>query len=220
MKSIALLHTVRPGYLRFGAEIAAAFPGVSITNTVDEYLAKEVVEQGVSAHLANRFLMAAKLAESSGADLVVCACTSMIPLIDSVRPFLKVPIILIDDELHRCAPSLGNRVTIFATADSALKPTVNKYMENVYQQNAGEKTVSTFVCPEANEYMREGNMEKHDQIVLEAAKKIKDTDLIILAQYSITHLSKQMEEICGCKVMGSGEYCIREISRIISRQSS
>lgn len=218
MKSIALLHTVKPGYLRFGAEISAALPNVQITNTVDEFLAKEAVESGVSEHLCNRFLMAAKLAESTGANLIVCACTSMIPVIDYARPFLRIPIILIDDEMHRRAPFLGKRVTVFATADSALEPTVKKYLDNVRQQNAGEKILSTLVCPEANQYMREGNMEEHDRLVLEAVKNIKDADLILLSQYSITHLSGKIEEICGCRVMGSGEYCIQEIARILGEK--
>lgn len=218
MKKLALIHTVRPGYLRFGDEIAAALPNVNITNTLDEFLAKEAVEQGISPHLSNRFLMTAQLAESTGADLIVCACTSMIPIIDSVRPFLRVPIILIDDEMHRCAPLLGDRVTIFATAESALAPTVQKYKDSVERQGAGKKQISTLVCAEANAYMRTGNMEEHDRLVLEAAKSIKDTDLIILSQYSITHLKAQMENICGCKVIGSGEYCIQEIARILGEE--
>lgn len=218
MKKLALIHTVRPGYLRFGDEIAAALPNISITNTVDEFLAKEAVEEGVSPHLSNRFLMTAQLAESTGADLIVCACTSMIPIMDSVRPFLKVPMILIDDEMHRCAPFLGDRVTVFATAESALAPTVQKYRESVRRQKTGEKQLSTVVCPEANAYMRIGNMEEHDRLVLEAAKNIKDTDLVILSQYSITHLKEQMEDLCGCKVIGSGEYCIREIARILDEK--
>jgi len=219
MKKLALIHTVRPGYLSFGNEIAAVLPDVSITNTVDEFLAKEAVEQGVSPHLQSRFLMTALLAESTGADLIVCACTSMIPMIDSVRPFLRVPIILIDDEMHRRAPFMGDRVTIFATAESALEPTVQKYSDSVQRQQAGKKQISTLVCPEANTYMRSGNMEKHDRLVLEAAKKIKDTDLVILSQYSITHLAKQMENVCGCRVIGSGEFCIQEIARILDKKT-
>lgn len=215
MKRIALLHTVRPGYLRFSAEVAGAFPNIQVTNVVDEFLAKEAVELGVSEHLSNRFLMAAKLAESTNADLIVCTCTSMIPIIHQVRPFLKVPIILIDDEMHRCAPSLGNHVTVFATADSALKPTVEKYLLNVRKQNAGKKTVSTLVCSQANQYMREGNMKKHDELVLNSVRSIQGADLIILSQYSLTHLTAQMEAICKCKVMGSGAYCIQEISRLL-----
>ena len=41
MKKIALIHTVRPGYVRFGDEIKAALPGVTVTNTLDEELARE-----------------------------------------------------------------------------------------------------------------------------------------------------------------------------------
>lgn len=220
MKKLALIHTVRPGYLRFGDEIAAALPDISITNTVDEYLAKEAVEQGVSPHLRSRFLMTAMLAGSTGADLIVCACTSMIPIIDSVRPFLDAPIILIDDEMHRRAPFMGDRVTVFATADSALEPTVQKYRDSVRRQQAGEKRISTLVCPEANALMRCGRMEEHDRLVLEAAKTIKDTDLVILSQYSITHLAKPMEDICGCRVIGSGEFCIQEIARILGEPAA
>lgn len=218
MKKVALIHTVRPGYVRFGDEIKAALPEVTVTNTLDEELAREAVECGVSPHLADRFLMTAKLAESTGASLLVCACTSMIPLMDSVRPFLSVPIIMIDDELHRCAPNMGKNVTIFATAESALTPTRAKFEASCKAQMAGEKKISTLVCPEANAFMRVGDMQSHDRLVLEAVKNIRGADVVILSQYSITHLSKQIEEICGCPVMGSGEYCIREIARLLGME--
>jgi Asp/Glu/hydantoin racemase len=166
----------------------------------------------------NRFLMASKLAESTGANLIVCACTSMTPLMDYVRPFLEVPMILIDDEMHRCAPSMGNRVTIFASAETAVEPTIQKYLDHVRQQNAGDKTIQVVTCPSAHIHMRTGNMDEHDRIVLEAATNIHDSDLVILAQYSLTHLTQPIEAICGCKVIGSGEYCIREIARILEEE--
>ena len=50
---------------------------------------------------------------------------------------------------------------------------------------------------------------------LEVAEKIRDTDLVILAQYSITHLAERIKAICGCEVIGSGTYCIQEIARIL-----
>lgn len=218
MKKLAIIHTVRAGYVRFGDEVKAALPNIVVTNTLDEDLAKEAVELGVSPHLANRFLNTAKLAESTGADLIVCACTSMIPLIDSVRPFLSVPLILIDDEMHRCAPSKGDNVTIFATAESALVPTVEKYKASARAQGEAGKKISTLVCAEANQYMREGNMQAHDAMVLDSVKHVKGADLIILSQYSITHLAKEISRICSCEVMGSGEYCIKEIARILDEK--
>lgn len=219
MRKITIIHTVRQGYLRLGDEICAEIPEVAIANILDDELAREAVECGITAHLTNRFLLAAKLAESIHPELIVCACTSMIPLIDVVRPFLQVPIILIDDELHRQAPSMGNRVAIFATAVSALLPTKEKYEAEVRAQGAGPKEISTFVCPKANEYMRNGDIEAHDRLVLEAANKIKNVDVIILAQYSMAHLANQIEKICGCPVMGSGKYCIEEIKQILKSNS-
>ena len=218
MKKVALIHTVGTGYLGFRKDVANAFPNIEITNILDEHLAKEAVESGVSPALSERFLMIARLAEKTGSDLLVCTCTSMIPIIDFVRPFLSVPIILIDDEMHRYAASLNKRVTVFATAESALKPTVQKYKDQVYRQTGHEATVSTLVCAEANAYMRAGNMQKHDQLVLKAVESIRNTDVVILAQYSITHLSKQIQEICGCQVLGSGEFCIREMARILHEE--
>lgn len=215
MKKVALIHTVKPGYIGFGTEVMQAFPNLQITNTVDEALAQEAVQSGPSPHLANRFLLATKLAESTGADLIVCTCTSMEPFIETVRGFLNVPLILIDDEMHRQAPFLGNRVTIFATAESALWPTRKKYMESVTRQEAGTKSVSTLICSEANRFMREGNMEEHDRLVLNSIKSIRNTDLIILSQYSLTHLTNQIENTCHCKVIGSSLYCIQEISRLL-----
>lgn len=173
MKKIALIHTVRTGYLDFGREVAAAFPEVEVTNLLDEHLAKEAVESGMSPALADRFLSVAQLAEKTGSDLLVCTCTSMIPVVDVVRPFLSVPLILIDDEMHRCAAALHQHVTVFATAESALKPTVQKYKDQVYRQTGHIPEISAVVCPEANIYMRTGNMQKHDELVLAVGESNK-----------------------------------------------
>ena len=220
MKKLALIHTVKPGYLRFGEEIKRAIPDLMIVNILDDELAREAVEEGVSPHLNNRFLMAAKMAESAGADLIVCACTSMIPVIDYAKPFLDTPLILIDDEMHRCAAEMGDRVTVFATAESALIPTVKKFRETSERLGRGNKQIRTLVCPEANAYMREGNMARHDEIVLEAIRQVRDSDIVILSQYSITHLTPQLEQLCGCKVLGNGEYCIQEIKRHLNIASA
>lgn len=220
MKKVALIHTVRQGYLSFADEIRRALPDVVVTNTLDDELAREAVEDGISPHLNNRLFYACKLAESSGADLIVCACTSMIPILDNVKPYLSVPIILIDDEMHRHAARAGSRVTIFATAESALIPTVEKFKKTVLETSAGEKSIRTLVCPEANQYMRAGDMETHDRMVLDAVRQIRDSDIVILSQYSITHLSREIEAICGCRVFGSGEYCIREIAGILNGKES
>ena len=215
MKNLALIHTVRPGYLRFGEEIAKALPEVRITNTLDEYLAKEATEKGASPHLRERFYYAAKLAESTGADLIVCACTSLIPVFDAVKQFINTPMILIDDEMMRCAPSMGNHVAIFATVDSALQATKAKYLAYVKTQASGEKQITDVLCTQAQALMVQGDTEGYAKLVLAAARKIPNVDLVILAQYSLSTLKEEIEERCGCKVLASGDFCIREIAHLL-----
>lgn len=218
MKRIHVIHTVRPGYLRFGNEITAAIPDAVVTNTLDDELAREAVERGVSPHLRNRFFYAAKLAETTDPDLVVCACTSLIPMIDEIRPFIGVPMILIDDEMHRCAVRMGQNVAVLGSAESAVRPTVEKFRQNLAEQNAGSREIREYICPGANALMREGKMEEHDRLILDTAKQIQGADVVILAQYSLTHLTERLSEICGCPVMGSGQYCIREIERFFKEK--
>ena len=197
MKSIALIHTVK--------SVAAGFDDslrnylgyeVKIHNLWDDFLANNPNEVGeFTIQNRNRLLCDMKAQELTGADIIVTTCSTLTPAVELIRPFIRVPVIAIDDAMARRSVLYGKRIMVMATAESTVGPTVSK------------------IKAEADKAGREADMDmkKHDMILREKARELKGYDCIVLAQASMAHLEDETASITGCPVLTSPRLCMEEI---------
>lgn len=217
MFRIALIHTVRSVIETFEKKIIDAIEDVKIINTLDEYLASDAAERGeFTTDNLNRFFYIIKCAEMAEADIIVVTCSTLTPAVEKVRPFIKVPVIAIDEAMLNKAAQFGGKITIMATAESTLSPTKNKLLKEAekFEKNV---EISTILCTEAFTALKNGNKQLHDEILKKEALAIKDQDIVILAQASMAHLDKTIEKICGCTVLSSTDLCIKQIKQILKK---
>ena len=155
MKSIALIHTVK--------SVAAGFDDslrnylgyeVKIHNLWDDFLANNPNEVGeFTIQNRNRLLCDMKAQELTGADIIVTTCSTLTPAVELIRPFIRVPVIAIDDAMARRSVLYGKRIMVMATAESTVGPTVSKIKAEA--DKAGrEADISTCVCMDAFHAMR------------------------------------------------------------------
>ena len=97
---------------------------------------------------------------------------------------------------------IGTKITILATADSTIGPTKSKLTIEA-QLIKKEIQLSSIVCPDAYIAIKAGDKQAHDEAVKRKALEIKDQDVIILAQASMSHLEEDIKKICGCDVLSS-----------------
>lgn len=212
MRTIALVHTVKTVANTFEDKIRTRIEEpLKIYNLLDDFLALHPNEVGeFTITNKNRLYHDLKNAELTGADLIVVTCSTLTPVVEELRSFMKVPVIAIDDAMGRKAVETGNRILIYATAGSTVVPTRNKLEK---EGRILGRTVQLFekVCAEAFAALKTGQMEIHDQLLLEEAKSLKDVDCIVLAQASMAHLQKEMERITNIPVLASPDLCIEDI---------
>ena len=105
MKSIALIHTVKSVADTFEAKLRAGVSqDIKVYNMLDEFLAKNPNEIGeFTIENRNRLLNDVKTAEMTGADVIVTTCSTLTPVIEMIRPFIKAPVIAIDDAMAKKA---------------------------------------------------------------------------------------------------------------------
>ena len=148
------------------------------------------------------------------ASIIITTCSTLTPIIEELRPFFNVPIIAIDDEMGRLAVSKGNRIRVLATAESTIKPTVEKLKKEAKKLNKDIIIESSFDL-EAYEAMKEGNIVFHDNKLLKTISEIKDFDVIVLAQASMAHLAQLSKNYTSIEVIGSISSCQEKVLNLI-----
>lgn len=217
MKKVAIIYTVRPVLATF-PELLEEVVGepLKIFNLLDDFLASDPGETGsFSIDNKNRLFNDLKSCELTGADVIVVTCSTLTPIVQLIRPFIKVPIVAIDDAMTAKAVRIGSRIKVVATAVSTLKPTEAKL-----QQEARLAGVEIHIDSEDNEVayaaMKRGDLATHDRLVLSRIAEVKGYDSIVLAQASMAHLEAEAESLANVPVLSSPRLCCAQVKQILS----
>jgi len=214
MKKIMLLHTVKSVFETFGPELSKVLgPEVIIDNMLDTFLADDPARHNGEFSTANKLrlvhdLESAQLAEP---DAIVVTCSSLSPYLPSLRPFFSTPILSIDDAMCRNALDRGRKISVLATAASALSPALWK-LKMMAQERGVDLDLQSFCNPDAIAALKAGDKGTHDRLLLEMADKVsKDADSIVLAQASMADMREQVEKRTGICTLASPELCYQEV---------
>ncbi|MDY0290055.1 MAG: aspartate/glutamate racemase family protein [Sphaerochaeta sp.] len=217
MKRIVLIHTVRSVYETFEKELRSAAGDIKVYNMVDEFLVADSLEKGLFT-VENRMRLVHDLqsAQLTGADLIVVTCSTLTPHVVASRPFFTTPIIAIDDAMCTLAVKQGSRITVLATAESTVGPTLKKLEEEAAMQHR-EIQLSSLCCPEALVHLKAGQKAKHDKLVLDMARQVRESDTIVLAQASMAHLEDLVQAQTKIRTLSSPQLCIQDVVRRLGK---
>lgn len=216
MKSIALIHTVQSVATAFGNTLQEYLDEeVKVHNLWDDFLANNPNEVGeFTIENRNRLFNDIKTAELTGADVIAVTCSTLTPIVKMIRPFVKVPLIAIDDAMAKKAVTFGSNIMILATAESTLQPTQDKLEEEAGLLGI-QLNIQRMAVMEAFKALKAVDMERHDAILKETAKLLAGYDCIVLAQASMAHLEDEISRITGCTVLSSPKLCMQEIQETL-----
>jgi Asp/Glu/hydantoin racemase len=215
MAKIALIHTVKSVLNTFEGRIKETLGDVKVINTLDEYLASDPAEKGeFTIENMNRLFSFIKSAEIADADAVVVTCSTLSPTVEKIKPFIKIPVITIDEAMIKKAVESGKKITILATAESTIEPTKSGLLREAEKLDK-HLELSIVVCHEAYEAIKAGDAKHHDDILKKRALEIKQQDVVVLAQASMAHMQDIIERICGCTVLSSPDLCINQLKQTL-----
>lgn len=219
MKRIAIIHTVKPVLNTFDMRIREAMPDkeLVIHNLFDDFLATDPSPDGVGYFTIDnkkRLLNDIFSAELTGADLIVTTCSTLTPVVAEIRPFVKVPIVAIDDAMSEAAVEKGSKIMVLATAKSTIPTTIARLRQAARAIKKEIVLDSTF-NETAYHAMKRLDLKTHDDLVLEQARSIRDYDVIVLAQASMAHLEQEIEKITKTPTFSTPDRCVRQIKKIL-----
>jgi Asp/Glu/hydantoin racemase len=216
MKKIAAVYTGAALLAPLSGLLKETLPGCSVINLLDDSLIQETIAAGTVTRAVRRRLLAyyQALAEN-GADLILNTCSSVGDVVYEARPFVPVPIVRIDDAMSREAVSFYRRIAVIATLSTTLDPTAA--LVDRWSKRLG-KGVSVIkgLAGGAFEALGAGDPAKHDEIILETARRIApDCDAVILAQASMARMEEPLSKALGKPVLSSPRRAIESVKRIL-----
>ncbi len=223
-QTLALIHTsqvflfVETMMKQLFAEI---MPEVRLINILDDSLLPDVMAtMSISNDVTRRLCLYVMAAEAAGADAVLSLCSSMGPAIDAARKLVNIPVIKIDDAHTEKAVREGRRIGVMATAGTTLGPTVDLLKEKAAILKK-DVEIQASLAGSAFEALMKGDKERHDALVLEAARKLAPSvDLLLFAQASMTRLAPAVQEATGLAVLTSPRLAIEYTKRVLDGRQS
>lgn len=189
MTTIGFLHTADAHVPTFRKLVAELAPGVRDLHVVDERLLADAAERGVDADVAERLGERLRSLADSGADVVVCTCSTLGEHAERVQ--VGVPVLRIDRPMAEAAVAAGGRIAVVASVESTLAPTRLLLLECA----AGAPVeIVDAPCLDAWALFAAGDLEGYARRVAAHCRGL-DADVIVLAQASMAPAAELLADL-------------------------
>lgn len=183
-KSVCIIQTGTASSAELMGLCAELIPEVSTYQIIDDSLLKEIsAAGGLTPSVRRRMYAYCLQAQEMGADAILHHCVAAAGLAEQVQPFLDIPVVRIDEGMAREAVRSGRRIAVFATSALALEHSTGLILR-VAEAEKREVEVSAHLLRDARNTVR-----------AEAEAACRDSDVLVLAQPSMTALQPLLEGI-------------------------
>lgn len=192
-------------------------PDCRLVNIVDDSLIADVVrERTVTPAVTRRLLRYYETAEELGADVILNTCSSVGEVVAVGRKVVNIPIVRIDEAMAIEAVTHYSRIGVIATLPSTLEPTMRLLQEQAAIAGLDVALVNG-LAEGAYDALVGGAPERHDQLILETAVRLKpQVEAIVLAQGSMARMEKKLSEAVGMPVLSSLRFGVEAVAKALS----
>lgn len=141
-----------------------------------------------------KFATYAHILEESGVDMIMLACSTFNKAVENARPMINVPLLQIDRPMMDLAVQQGSRIGLLATVPTTV-PASERLLRTAAKEAGKEIEVTTVLCSEAFEYIKKGDVQKHNDMLIEEINKLSEkVDAIVMAQVSMSALEPFLKD--------------------------
>ncbi len=193
MKKLALIHTVswynKSVIGPFAAPWLKDNPDVEIINIMDDSLLSESLPNGgPTKEVIRRMVLYYQAAEATGADVLMCSCTTMGPGTRVARQMIGKPLFNIDEPMAKEAVAGGKKLGILATVPTSA-PATRTLLEMEAAEQGKEIEIKTVINEKAFKHLLKGEVDQHNELVHKELQKLQnEVDTIVLGQISLAQI--------------------------------
>jgi len=214
---IGFVHTGVPIGMLLKKMMSESMPDIPSFHIVDDSLIQDLLQTGeFTPSILKRLCAQISMAKEAGADIIMVTCSSIAPGVDFARKLVDVPVMKIDEPMAEKAVAAADTVGVLATAKTTLVPSV-QLIKQVADKKGKPVKVKSKLISEAFDFFLQGDMENHDRLVKEAGVELaQQTDVLVLAQASMSHLAAEIEKASGTPTLTSPQIAVNALKKMVS----
>lgn len=191
---LAFVHTSPVHIETFSKLTAELAPHLKVKHVVAEALLNRARTHGVSDELTRDVQQMMTEAGASGAQVVVCTCSSIGGMAEATETSNTFRAMRIDRAMADLAVNSGQCILVVAALESTLKPTRELLLDSA--QRAGVTVdITELVVAHAWAYFENGDQDRYLGAVADAIRKgAGDNDVVVLAQASMARAADQIAD--------------------------
>lgn len=219
-KTLGIIHASHITIDAMRPYIQQIIPEVNIMHLCDDTIQRDNIKAGVGVIPKVNYFKFAQYAhnlEEAGVDLILLACSTFNFAAELGRPLVNTPIAQIDRPMMEIAVRAGKRIGMLATLSTTV-PSSERLLQIAAQESGKEISFKTVLCSEAFEEFSKGNIDRHNEILMDAIDVLsKDVDCIVMAQLSMSALAPFLKET-KVPVYNSGVTGFTRVREILENQ--
>jgi Asp/Glu/hydantoin racemase len=135
-----------------------------------------------------------KMAENIRSRAVLVTCSTLSPLLDTLRSLTALPLVKIDEAMVNAAVRAGNHLGVLATNPTALG-SIQIMLEDQARKSGKEVSCELKLVNGAFSALLNGKAEEHDRLVRQAVIELSSgVDVVVLAQASMARVLVEIPE--------------------------
>ena len=198
------------------AAFREGFPEVQVLHLLDETLIEDFRrEGGLSPHSRQKALQMILTAQEAGVDGILVTCSTLSPCVDDFLPFVKIPVIKIDEPVIDQVVQSAEKIGLLATAETVLKSVEPLVMKKALE--FGRKiSVRRFIKGDIWPLLQKDPAAFYRAIAEAATEAAQECQAVILTQVSIAPGRDYVEEKERKKIFASPVYAVQALRKILS----
>jgi hypothetical protein len=206
---IALIHALRHSIAPVAESFARLWPEARLANLLDDSLSADLARDGkLTEAMTERFLTLARYVRRSGADGILFTCSAFGPCIEAVaRSHAPIPVLKPNEAMIEQAVARGRRIGLLSTFAPTLASMPPEFPTSV--------EVVPKLAEGALAALDRGDRATHDRLVAEAARDLRDCDLIALAQYSMAPAAAQVAQATRKTVLTTPDSAVEKLKSLL-----
>jgi hypothetical protein len=207
---IALIHALRHSPPPIEDAFRRLWPEPTLMNLLDDSLSRDLARDGaLTPAMTERFLRLGRYARDTGADGILFTCSAFGPCIDAVKEDLpSIPVLKPNEAMIEEACARGSRIGLMATFAPTLASMPPEFPPGV--------TLVPTLIEGALAALDGGDGPAHDDLAAQAATKLRDCDVVALAQFSLARAADAVAAACGRPVLTTPDSAVRKLRALLT----
>lgn len=206
---IALIHALKHSIAPVEASFARLWPEAQLMNLLDDSLSADLAADGrLTDAMTERFLALGRYAASTRSDAILFTCSAFGPCIEAVAAReAPMPVLKPNEAMIEQAVAKGRRIGLLSTFAPTLASMPREFPSSV--------EVVPKLADGALLALDRGYPAEHDGLVAEAAKALRDCDVIALAQFSLARAALLVAEATGRPVLTTPDSAVVKLRGLL-----